>query len=74
MDEFPDEHSHVPQQVDDDTVGLQFTDDEGRHYYLEVTSDDVGVTAVVFDRYGEEKLGAYKISWQELGNIALERE
>lgn len=70
-DEFPDEHSHVPQRVDEDTVGLHFAESEGRHYYLQHKITDEGVIVDVYDRYGEELLGTFHKTWEELGEFVL---
>jgi len=71
-DEFPDEHSHVPQEVDEDTLGLHFADEEGRHYYLQHKVTDEGVIVDVYDRYGEECQATWALTWEELGQWVQE--
>ena len=70
-DEFPDEHSHTPQEVDANTLAMHFADEEGRHYYLQHRTTDEGVIVDVFDRYGEEVLATFAPTWSELGNIIM---
>jgi hypothetical protein len=67
-DEFPDEHHHYPQQLGEKYpgIGVFTTDYEGRHYYLEVKLVDDGIVADVFDRYGDELLDSWGLTYDEL--------
>jgi hypothetical protein len=68
-DEFPDEHSHDPKfELNDMGVeaGVFATDDEGRHYWLEVKTTSEGLIIDVWDRYGEEPLATFARTFDEL--------
>jgi hypothetical protein len=71
-DEFPDEHSHIPQNLGIESKGLHAhqgvfaTDIEGRHYHLQVKLTDEGIIADVFDRYGEECLATFARTYDEM--------
>jgi hypothetical protein len=68
-DEFPNEHSHDPEfELEDEgtRTGVFATDDEGRHYWLEVKTTSEGLIIDVWDRYGEEPLATFARTFDEL--------
>lgn len=69
-DEFPDEHSHEPQDISlpggDQGSGVFATDEEGRHYYLEIKVTSEGLILDVFDRHGEECFATVARTFDEL--------
>lgn len=65
-EEFPDEHSHAPQDIEPGIVGLHARDSEGRHYYLQIHTNDEGMVIDVYDRYGEECLATFARTYDEL--------
>lgn len=72
--EFPDEHSHDPQIVDEGVYGLHVTDDEGRHYYLQIAVVDEGLVIDVFDRYGEQDLATFAKTYDELFEFVMSND
>lgn len=73
-DEFPDEHSHEPQDLSRDgepRIGVYVTDDEGRHYYLEVKLTHEGLIADVYDRYGDENIATFARTYDELADFVV---
>lgn len=65
-DEFPNEHSHTPQDVEPGIVGLHAQDSEGRHYYLQIHTNDDGLVIDAYDRYGEEVFATFNKTYDEL--------
>lgn len=65
-EEFPDEHSHTPQDIEPGIVGLHAQDSEGRHYYLQIHTNDEGMVIDVYDRYGDECLATFARTYDEL--------
>ena len=70
-DEFPDPHDHLPLALSNDTYGVFVTDDEGRHYWMEVKVTSEGVIVDVWDRYGEECLATWARTFDEIGGMAF---
>lgn len=68
-DEFPDEHSHTPQEIDEGLLGVFVTDDEGRHYLLQHRTTDEGIIIDIYDRYGKECQATFARTWDELANL-----